>query len=176
MSSHSDHDHPSLCRNPFTRSPWALPLLLLIASPVSRVVAVGGTLTFGTGCAEPHYEDCDQFLSECLETCVPNDAECLAVCELDHRGCMEAAYEAEVERGNEADAIADAALACVAVAACTLESIGDSHEEDDNEYPEPEPVPEPNSNDDWGEDWGEQNPSDELELVNPAEYSDLPEE
>jgi hypothetical protein len=140
---------------------------------MSRALAVGGTLAFGTGCAEVTHDDCEQWRTECLETCRPDDADCRAVCEIDYEVCGEEAYYAEERHAERVDAIADASVACLAVAICTLESIGDSESEDD-QYPTPEPEPEPSSNDDWGEDWGEQSPSEELELFNPAEYPDLP--
>jgi hypothetical protein len=173
MSSHSDHARPNLCRNPFTRSPWTWPLLLLIASPLSRALMVGGTMAFGTGCSEPSLDDCDQWRTECIEVCAPDDAECRITCESDHEVCIEDAYLAAERHAERAEAVADASVACFAVAMCTLESIGDPDNEDD-EWPEPEPEPEPN--DDWGQDWGEQDPSEELELANPAELPDLPEE
>lgn len=173
MSSHSDHARPNLCRNPLTRSPWAWPLLLLIASPLTRGLAVGGTLVFGTGCAEPTTDDCDQWRTECIEACASDDGACQLLCAEEHDVCIEEAYWAEERQAERADAIADASLACLAVAVCTLESIGDPDSEDD-EWPEPEPEPAPE--DDWGEDWGEQSPSEALELTSPADWTDLPDD
>jgi hypothetical protein len=163
MSSHADPARPNPCRNPFTRSPWTWPLLLLIVSPLSRALAVGGTMAFGTGCAEPTYDDCDQWQTECLEICAPDDAQCRDDCELDHDGCIEEADLAKQRQAERVDAISEASRACFAVAICTLESVGNPHSEDD-ESPTPEPEPEPDSTDDSGE----QSPS--------AEVSDLPEE
>jgi hypothetical protein len=172
MSSHSNHARPNLCRNQLTRSPWAWPLLLLIASPLSRGLAVGGTLMLGTGCTDVY--DCDQWRTECRETCAPDDVECLIACEDEYDLCVEEVYLAAERRAERADAIADASVACFAVAMCTLESIGD--EDEGSTYdPEPEPQPEPDPNDDWGEDWGEQNPAEELEVFTPTEFPDLPE-
>jgi hypothetical protein len=174
MSSHSDHARPNLCRNRLTRSPWTWPVLLLIATPLSRALALG-TLMFGTGCSEPTYDDCDQWRSECIEVCAPDDAECLVDCESEHELCIEEAYRAEERHAERVEAVSDASVACLTVALCTLETLGDPDSEDD-EWPEPEPEPEPEPNDDWGQDWGEQTPSEELELSTPEEWPDLPHE
>jgi hypothetical protein len=176
MSSHSDHARLNLCRNRLTRSPWAWPLLLLIASPLSRSLAVGGTLLFGTGCSEPSYDDCEQWRTECIDVCAPDDAECLVTCETDYDLCIEEAYLAQERHAERVDAIADASVACFAVALCTLESLGDPDSEDEDDWSQPEPEPEPVPNDDWGEDWGEQTPSEELEVFPPEQWTDLPEE
>jgi hypothetical protein len=177
MSSHSDHARPNLCRNPFTRSRWSIPLLLLLASPLTRGLAVSGTLMFGTGCAELTYEDCEQWQAECMEACAPDDSTCRAVCEFDAEACFEDAYLAEQRHAERVDAISEAAVACFAVAMCTLDSIDESTSEGDgeDEWSDPEPEPEPDPNDDWGEDWGEQNPDQELEL-GAVSLTDLPEE
>ncbi len=177
MSSHSEHARWNLCRNPFTRSRWSIPLVLLLASPLSRSLAVGGTLMFGTGCSEPTYEECDRALIECREACAPEDYSCRVECEAEADFCYEEAYYADERRAERADAIAEASVACVTVLACTLDSIDESTSEGegdgDDEWSEPEPEPDPN--DDWGEDWGEQNPTDELEL-GAAPLPDLPED
>jgi hypothetical protein len=172
MPSHSDHDRPSLCRNPLTRSPWAWPLLLLIASPLTRGLAVGGTLMFGTGCSEPTYDDCEQWQTDCLEVCMPDDAGCPLACESDHDVCIEEADAAKERHEDRVDAIGEASEACLAVAVCTLETLGDGDgHSDDDELP----VPEPDDSDDWGEDWGEQSPGEELEITQ-TQWTDLPEE
>lgn len=180
MSSHSNHARPNLCRNPLTRSPWVLPLLLLIASPVTKGLAVGGTLVFGTGCAEPTVDECGQWLNECVRACASDDGPCQLLCYEEHDVCVEEAYYAEERTAERVDAIADASMACLAVAACTFESLSEDEgggeeegEGDGDEWPVPDAEPEPDSSDDWGEDWGEQNPSEELALSSPA---DLPEE
>jgi hypothetical protein len=173
MSSHSDHARPNLCRNPLTRSPWAVPLLLLFASPLTRSLAIGGTMMFGTGCAEPTVDDCDQWQAECLELCRSDDAACQLACYEERDVCIEEAAAAEDRHAERVDAIADAGVACLAVAVCTLESLDDGDGEgdgDDGSEPEPEP------SDDWGEDWGEQTPSEALELSSSVELSDLPED
>lgn len=187
MSSHSDHARWNLCRNSFTRSRWSIPLLLLFASPLTRGLAVSGTLMVGTGCAEPTYDECDQWLSECLETCAPDDVICQGLCEADAEACYEDAYEAKERRAQAADDIADATVACFAVAMCTLDALDEGESEgdgdgdgDDSEWPDdpvPAPDPEPTDDptDDWGEDWGELDPDDELELT-PMQLTDLPEE
>jgi hypothetical protein len=175
MSSHSDHARFNLCRNPLTRSPWALPLVLLFASPLTRSFAIGGTLVFGTGCSEPTIDDCDQWQTECLEVCALNDVACQRLCYDEHETCVEEAYLAEERNAERVDAIADASVACLAVAVCTLDSLDEQDGDGDgDDWSEPEP--EPDSNDDWGEEWGEQGPSEALELVSPAGYTDLPEE
>jgi hypothetical protein len=182
MSSHSNHARPNLCRNPLTRSPWVWPLLLLIASPLTRSLAVGGTLVFGTGCAEPTVDECGQWLNECVRACASDDGKCQLACYEENDVCIEEAYYAAERNAERVDAIADASVACLAVAACTLESLGEDEgdgegEGEGGEWPEPSSEPEPDSSDDWGEDWGEQNPIEELELSNsPAQHTDLPEE
>jgi len=185
MSSHSDHDRWNLCRNSFTRSRWSIPLLLLFASPLTKGLAVSGTLMVGTGCAEPSYDECEQWRTECLRECSPADSACQQVCEADADACFEDAYAAQERRAETADDIADAAVACFAVAMCTLDALDESEGDgdgdgDDSEWPEdpvPAPDPEPTDNPpgDWGEDWGELTPDDELEL-SPEQLTDLPEE
>lgn len=175
MSSHSDHARWNLCRNPLTRSPWAWPLLLLFASPLTQGLAVGGTLVFGTGCAETTVDDCDQWQAECLDVCASDDGPCQLLCYADHDVCVEDAYHAEERAAERADAIADAGVACLAVTVCTLESLDDGEGDGDgDDWSQPEPEPDPT--DDWGEDWGEQSPGEQLELVSPAQWTDLPEE
>lgn len=180
MSSHSEHARWNLCRNPFTRSRWAVPLLLLLASPMSRGLAVGGTMLMGTGCAELTTEDCEFARAECIEACAPDDAYCRAVCESDADVCFEEAYRAEERHAERVEAVSDATAACLTIAVCTLETIGDSHQGDGDgdgdgdewSEPEPEESPQPGP-DDWGEDWGEQTADDELPLT---QLTDLPEE
>jgi hypothetical protein len=129
----------------------------------------------GTGCAEPTVEDCDQRQTECLAACPTDDGACLLQCYEERDVCIEEAYLAEERNAERVDAIADASVACLAVAVCTLDSLEDDEGDGDgDDWPEPEPEPTPN--DDWGEDWGEQTPSEELELVSPAEWTDLPDE
>lgn len=166
----------TLCRNRLTRSPWALPLLLLIASPLTRGLAIGGTLVFGTGCAEITEKDCDQWQAECIEVCAPDDGACQIACYDEHDVCIEEAYLAKERNADRVEAIADASAACLAVAVCTLESLDDIEGDGDgdgDEWTEPEPEGDPN--DDWGEDWGEQSPDETLELASPAQLTDLPE-
>jgi hypothetical protein len=175
MSSHSDHARPNLCRNRLTRSPWALPLVLLIASPLTRSLAIGGTLVFGTGCSEPTVDDCDQWLSECLEVCASDDGPCQIACYEEQDVCLEEAYLAEERHAERVDAIAEASVACLAITVCTLESLDEQDGDGDGDEGTV-PEPEPDENDDWGEDWGEQSPSEELELASPEHVPDLPEE
>jgi hypothetical protein len=174
MSSHSDHARPNLCRNRITRSPWALPLLLLIASPLTRGLAIGGTLVFGTGCAEPTLDDCDQWLTECLEVCAADDGVCQIACYDEQDVCIEEAQLAKERNAERVEAVADATAACLAIAVCTLDALEEGEGEgDEDDGPEPEPE---GDADDWGEDWGEQSPSEDLELASQAQWTDLPEE
>lgn len=177
MSSHSDHARPNLCRNRLTRSSWAWPLLLLFASPLTRGLAVGGTLVFGTGCTEPTVDDCDQWQSEYLEVCASDDGPCQLLCFDEHDACVVEAQLAKQRRAQRADDIADATVACLAIAVCTLEALDEQDGDGDaDEGPDPEPLPEPDPNDDWGEDWGEQTRSEELDLVGSAQTTDLPQQ
>jgi hypothetical protein len=166
MPSPLSHAPRSLCRNRLTRSPWAIPLLLLITSPLTRGLAITGTLAFGTGCSEPAptIEACTQWQIECVDTCgIDNFEACLWACEDDHAACLDDAYYESERRAETAEGLADAGVACLAVTACTLESLGDGDGDGDDgdgdDWSEPEPEP-----DDWGEDWGEQVPADPSEL------------
>jgi hypothetical protein len=141
-----------------------VPLLLLIASPLTRGLAITGTLAFGTGCNEraPSIQECSQWQIECVDACGSDDFEgCLWACEADHEACLDEAYYADDRRAESAEALADAGIACLAITACTLESLvdgdGDGDDGDGDDWSEPEP-------DDWGEDWGEQVPADPSEI------------
>ena len=160
MSSQTNHSPSTWCRNRFTRSSWALPLMLLIASPVTRTLAVTGTLVFGTGCNGPTFDDCEQEYEECIALCDENDDECRDDCGQDYDECVDAVYEAAENREAAADAAAEAGMACVAMLACTLEAVGDGDGDGDDGWDEPAP-----SDDDWGDDWGELEPDDDRELA-----------
>jgi hypothetical protein len=132
---------------------------------------------FGTGCAEPTLDECAQWQTECIEVCAPDDEACRALCYDEHDVCVEEAYLAKEQQAERADAIADASIACFAIAMCTLESLDEQDGDGDGDEwsePEPQPEPQPDSSDDWGEDWGEQGPSEALELASPAQLTDLP--
>lgn len=171
MSSQTNNDRPTWCRNRLTRASWALPLLLLIASPVTRALAVGGTLMLGTGCAQTTPDDCEQWRSECLDACDPNDGLCMVACEQEFDECLDIAAQDAETRASNAEAAAEVGMACVAALACTLDAIGDSSGDgdgdgDDSDYPVP-------ASDDYGDDWGEQQPEDTQGLAAPEDWTDL---
>ena len=149
MPSDRCHARASWCRNRITRSPWAIPLILVFASPLAQGLAVSGTLVLGSGCTAPSYDECDQSRDECVELCPLDDYACIPACYDEHAECLDEADAAADRRAEAADVAAEIAVAC-AVAACTF---SDEDDGDSDDGYDPEPAPEP---DDWGEDWGEQ--------------------
>ncbi|KIG17999.1 hypothetical protein DB30_02214 [Enhygromyxa salina] len=148
-----------------------MPILLLFASPLTRALAISGTLAFGTGCGEaPSQDECTQWHAECVETCSSDSFEgCLWTCEAEYDDCLDEAEQASVRRAESAAAVAEVGVACLAVTLCSLESLGDEDGDGDgDDWSDPEP-----ESDDWGQDWGEQSPLDEAEIASP-ELSDPP--
>jgi hypothetical protein len=146
-------------------------LLLLIASPVTRALAVGGTLWVGTGCSQTTPEDCEQERTECLSYCDKTDGKCLVACEQDFDYCLDVAVQDSEDRAAQAETAAEVGMACVAMLACTIDAIGDGDGDgdgDDSDYEIPEA-------DDYGDDWGALDPDDDDQSVaTPEPWTDLP--
>lgn len=172
MSSTIEPKRPTLCRNQLTRSPWTVVSMLLLASPLTRSLALGGTLALGTGCEAPTQDECEQWYEECVLACEGEDrGPCLSQCRVEREQCYEDIARAAEQREIAVDVVSTLAMSCGSI---SCDSDDDDDWDDPAPAPEPDPAPPPPpSPDDWGEDWGELEPDDEPSIDDPA-WSDIP--